>query len=126
MKLVTLLSTFLPDEVYIQIIALLITLSGFLMIIGMRKTALTLLGSSILLGVLPAFDPVIESLFLQFPPWVFWVMFVITGLIIFRSTLEFIVGKEATDVAVGDLIASAIKSILALPFRILRWLIVRK
>jgi hypothetical protein len=120
MKLLWLL---LPDEVLILVIAAL----ALAVIVGLirLRTALGIVGA-LALGII--LTPFIEALFENLPPWVSLAVLIVFGLVICRAALELLIGKGASDHAVGGLAADALKGFfwfLFLPIRVLWWMLAR-
>ena len=116
MNRVAILSGLMPPEVFV----LLLVGTGIALMLGARKIALLLI-VTVLAGAFlpPIIDPILDSL----PLWLLLVVGVLGGLAILRSVGELLMGKESTDHAVGTLATSGLKAALALPFRVLRWVV---
>lgn len=122
MKWIPFLDMVFPAESLASLYLLLLTLAGVLMIVGMRKTSLALIGVTVMSLVLPVFDPVIDSALGMLPDWAFWALLVLFGLGLLRWGAEALMGKEAVNQAMGNLLSDTIKGLLAVPFRVLGWL----
>jgi hypothetical protein len=120
MKLLWLL---LPDEFLVLIIAAL----ALAVIVGLirLRTAMGIIGA-LVLGII--LTPFIEALFENLPPWLSLAVLLVLGLVICRAALELLIGKGASDHAVGGLATDAIKwlfRLLFLPIRLVWWMLVR-
>lgn len=122
MKWIPFLDMVFPPEVLVSIYTLLLTVAGLLMIVGMRRTSLALIGVTMISMILPVFDPVFDSALSLLPDWAFWLLVIVFGLGALRWAAEALVGKEATNQAVGNLLSDAVKGLLLLPFRAVGWL----
>lgn len=122
MKWIPFIDMVFPAESLASLYLLLLTLAGVLMIVGMRKTSLALIGMTVMSMILPVFDPMFDSAFELLPDWAFWLLVIVFGLGILRWAAEVFIGKDATNQAVGNLLSDAFKGLLALPFRAIGWL----
>lgn len=104
----SLLLTFIPDEAFVVLIALL----GLALILGIlsRQVVFSILGTIILIALL---SPFIEALFDSLPLWLVLTIAFIFILSIGRAILTLLFGKGATEHLVG----SIIYSIFTMPFR---------
>lgn len=112
---------FSPAEMAV-LFQLMIVISGILIMVGLRKLALSLLGVTLVTMFMPAMDPIFDSIFTSLPDWLFWGLVVLFGLGLLRWLLESLLGKEAVSHGMGILIADAVKGILGAPFRLIGWL----
>lgn len=120
MKLITFGSSFLSPTELTQVVALLLMMAGFMVMIGFRKAGFAMIGGVLVMAFLPVLDPFFDSIFSLLPAWAFWLLVGFFVLAIFRWVLELLIGRDAANHAIGDLAASAIKNIIAFPFRVLR------
>ena len=120
MKLLWLL---LPDEFLVLVISAL----ALAVIVGLirLRAAFGVIGA-LALGII--LTPFIEALFENLTPWLSLAGLVVFGFVICRASLELLIGKGASDHAVGGLAAEAIKwffRLLFLPIRLLWWMLAR-
>lgn len=116
MNRIATVSGFLPPEAFL----LLLVAAGIALVLGARRLAAVLV-ATIAAGIFlpPIVDPILDSL----PLWLLVVVGLVGGLLMLRAISEFVIGKESTDNAVGTLAADAFKGLIALPFRLLRWIV---
>jgi|GEM_PF-1828471 len=116
---------FVPDEA----LALFIVLIGLALITGIinARRAFGLIGGIILLLVL---TPFLGALVDALPGWLFLGLVFVLGMSLLRAVSNFVIGRGATNEMVGILAADLIRFgfrtilfLLALPFRMLVWLV---
>lgn len=114
MNLLGTLASFLPPQTFV----ILLVAAGVALIVGARRVAAMLamvVGAGIFLPVV--LEPVLDSL----PLWLLILGSLLAGMVMLRAICDAMIGKNATDHAVGSLVAHAVRAILTLPLRILAW-----
>jgi len=120
MKLISFGTTFLSLEELTLVLTLLFVVAGFLIVIGFRKAGFAMIGSALVLALLPVFEPFLDPILTLIPDWAFWLLIGLFGLTILRWVLNIFIGREAANSAIGNLVASAIKGVITAPLRALR------
>ena len=93
--------------------------AGLAVIVGAKRLA-TILVVTVIAGV---FLPVIlEPILAILPLWLLLIVGALAGFAILRAIMGIFIGKKSTDYAVGALVTDGLKSIVTLPFRIIRWI----
>lgn len=114
MNLVGMVLSFLPPETFLILLAA----AGIALIVGAKGVA-TMLVMVVAAGI---FLPVVIGPFLDsLPLWLLILGGLIAGMAILRAMSGAIIGKKATEHAVGSLAASAVMALLTLPLRIIVW-----
>ena len=102
-----------------QLFLFLLVGAGLALIVGAKRVA-SLLVVTVIAGV---FLPVIlEPILSILPLWLLIVVGVFAGFAVLRVLMGIFIGKKSTDYAVGALAGDGLKSIVTLPFRIIRWI----
>ncbi|MDO5675864.1 MAG: hypothetical protein Q4G66_13280 [bacterium] len=106
------LLSFLP----VELIPLMLVLGGGLLIIGLRRAAMTLFTLSALMIFLP---PVVEAVLNELPEWILIpvMLFALVNMVVFGLTL--LVGPRAWNEAKAMMIAKGMIWCLGLPFRLI-------
>jgi len=115
----SLVSWFMPDELIQQVATLLIVVAGFVMMIGARRLAFSLILSSVALLVLPAFSPLIEEILAALPEEAIWVVLLWMGGSLFAAFLGLLFGRRVVDQVIAQLIVAFILFAVLSPFRML-------
>ena len=103
-----------------QLFLFLLVGAGIALIAGAKRVATILVVTVIAVAFLPVIlEPILASL----PFWLLLVVGALAGFAILRAIMGIFIGKKSTDYAVGALVADGLKSIVALPFRIIRWVL---
>lgn len=106
--MVSTLLMFVPQEAYLP----LLVLAGLLMIIGLRRIAMGILGTVLALAM---FGPFIDALIDSLPPGLFALLMLALVLSLFRL----IFGRRVVE----NVISFLLYDLLLAPFRFLRWLL---
>jgi hypothetical protein len=101
---------FIPEEAWIYFLII----AGLMMILGLRKAALKLVVSIILLAL---FSPFLDALIKAIPAWMLGLLFI--GFIF--SMIRLLLGKRVADNVISFLIYDLIRA----PFRIVGFLFTR-
>lgn len=119
MKTGFLASLLIPPEFLLP----LLTLAGFVLMIGMRKLAAGIITTVLVIAFAPMFDPLFDELFASMPPWFSWLALAAIGIAILGSIVGFRFIRDVASHVVGDLIASSLKWLFVAPFRLVSWVI---
>ena len=103
MKTFSLASMFLPQSASV----LLVALAGLFLIIGQRSLAWSMIALVLTMAFSPMFDPLLDELFTVMP-W--WLLVACVGGLAFMFAGRFL--RDVLVQVTGDLIASAIRTIL--------------
>jgi Na+/phosphate symporter len=106
-----------PDELIGIVLVLLIMLGGFCMMVGAKKTAMTLIIMAISFPIISTFIEIIFSdLFAMLPEAYIkpasWIVMGVCYLMMFGVLMRTFFGEKAWDQAKGELLADAIKWLL--------------
>ena len=102
-----------------QLFVFLLVGAGIALIVGAKRLA-TILVITVIAG---AFLPVIlEPILASLPFLLLLLVGAFAVFAILRAIMEMTIGKKSTDHAVGALAADGLKNLIALPFRIIRWI----
>lgn len=127
MKLMSLISMFLPDGTLVSVGFLIVIVGGLSIMFGLRRFGGTAVVAGIGIALLPALLPVIENLLTEvlseLPWWVGPLLLVCTGLVILRMVSDVFLGRAASAHMVGILAAGVLTFLVLLPFRGLAGLI---
>lgn len=112
----------------IEVLALGVMVSGFLMIVGARQSGGRLLALTLVCAAVGfAFEPVLlkasPDLLARVPAWVRIAGVTIVGLWILQALLSFLFGRSVADTAVGNIVSQFVIVVAragAWPFRWLR------
>jgi hypothetical protein len=107
----------IPDELIPQVALLAITLAGLLMIVGLRRLAVGLLGFGLMLPVLPVFAPLIEEVLALLPPEAAWLVLAGIGFALLSGAIRLLFGRRVAEQVMAQLIVAVILFILLVPFR---------
>ena len=102
-----------------QLFLFLLLGAGLALIVGAKRLAVILVVTVIACVFLPVIlEPILASL----PFWLLLLVGAFAVFAILRAIMEMTIGKKSTDHAVGALAADGLKNLIALPFRIIRWI----
>lgn len=107
----------IPDELTPLLSLLAFTLAGFVMILGLRRLAGSLLVFGLLLPVLPVFAPIIEEVLALLPPEAAWLVLAGIGVTLLSGAIRLLFGRRVAEQVMAQLIVAVILFILLVPFR---------
>jgi hypothetical protein len=101
-----------------QLFVFLLVGAGIALIVGAKRVATILVVTVTAVVFLPVIlEPILASL----PFWLLLVVGALAGFTILRAIMQMAIGKKSTDHAVGTLAADGLKGMVAVPFRIIKW-----
>ena len=107
------LTTLIPDEMLV----LLLAFAGILMVLGMRKAAI----SMAVLAIASPCVGVLASVVLDaLPLWMLVLLGLVMILSVLRGAASVLIGRHASDAMTGELAAGVVRGLLKLPLLALR------
>ena len=112
----TLLWFLLPDQALI-----LILIGGAFLVMFRLASVRAVLGTVLVLAVLPVFAPVIEGIFSALPGWLSLVVLAVMGIWFLQALATFVLGRGAAEEMAGTLAADLVRLLVlatTFPFRL--------
>jgi len=99
------------------------TLAGVLMIIGLRRLAVSLMVFGVTLPMLPVFTPIIEEVLAALPPEAAWLVLAGMGLMLLFGALRLLFGRRVAERVLAQIIVMVVVFIFLVPLRGAVWLL---
>lgn len=110
------LLSFLPQEV----IPVLAVCGGLLMIVGLRRLAVSLFGFCGLMIILP---PIFEAVLNELPDWALYPVLALCLLSTFTFVIVLIIGPKAWEIFKANIATNVLTWIFLFPFRLVGWIL---
>jgi hypothetical protein len=109
----TIASLLIPQEAYL----LLIVVAGLLIMVGLKRLGVSLIGFVMLSLFIP---PFIEPLLAELPDWAVWLMLAFFGLSLLRLLLGRRIWDNMWGTLLGNLLTALVLGLFRIPFRVAR------